>query len=54
MCKEPESRSFELNPNTFTPVYAHPRMGEDLIESIAARLESFGDGLRLERAGVKL
>lgn len=54
MCQEPESWSIELNPNTFTRVYAHPRMGGDLFESIAARLESFGGGLRLERAGMRL
>lgn len=29
-------------------------MGEHLFESIAARLESFGGGLRLERAGIRL
>ncbi len=54
VCQEPEIRSIELNPNTFTRVYAHPKMGEDLFSSVAARLESFGGGLRLERAGVRL
>ena len=54
MCQEPESKFIELNPNTFNRVYAHPKMGEDLFESIAARLESFGCGLRLERAGIRL
>lgn len=54
LCQEPASRSIELNPNTFNRVYAHPQMGEDLFESIAARLESVGGGLRLERAGIRL
>lgn len=54
MCQEPESRSIKLNPITFTRVYAHPSMGEDLFESIAARLDSFGGGLRLERASVRM
>ena len=54
LCQELESRSIELNPNTFNRIYAHPKMGEDLFESNAARLESFGGGLRLERAGIRL
>lgn len=54
VCQEPEYRMIEFGPNTFDRVYAHPRMGEDLFESIAARLESFGGGLRLERAGIRL
>ena len=54
LCQEPESRSIELNPNTFNRVYAHPKLGEDLFESIAARLESFGGELRLEGAGIRL
>lgn len=54
LCQEPESSSIELNSNTFNRVYAHPKRGEDLFESIAARLESFGGGLRLERADIRL
>lgn len=46
VCKEPQSSSIDLNPNTFNRVYAHPKMGEYLFESIAARLESLAAAIR--------
>lgn len=51
-CREPKERFLKFQPNPFTRIYSHPRMGEDLYEGLSYLLKTIGEGFTLEKTSI--
>lgn len=53
-CQEPKFKSVELRPDTFSRVYAHPKMKEEVFQGLSSLIESHINGRRLERTAIRV